>query len=399
MSESDEDRRERTIQRAWWAAMSGDHGNWREVERSLIALAYRDAPRWLTDSHLRQRLTDTCKAARDAGDGASGKSDIAHSDEDAVWRVVLEQQAAYWMRDLPALEKLYVHGRYLRFWANVGPGGATLTSGWDAFTEALKLDFASAPERNPLFAYRVRFDSRSIRIAGDMALVTFDAVFPTADMPGFRGPETAHQMIVFERVDRVWRMAAMFILDDQFGQTEVPTWEVDKTGRVLRHNPAATRYIETDLDSDLRFRAGRVRLSDPEADRRLHEAIRDAASTAGGRVIASDFNVPIVVDPGNDLPARIWWAGRRGTILYVALNDPSLIASRVERAASAFGLSPAQRRLTASIVAGESLTVAARSEGVRISTARTQLQRVFDKVGVRGQPALVRALLAVTGPR
>ena len=103
-------------------------------------------------------------------------------------------------------------------------------------------------------------------------------------------------------------------------------------------------------------------------------------------------------DPGNDLPAHVWWAGRKGTILYVALNDPSLIAARVERAAAAFGLSPSQRRLTAFIVAGEPLTEAAKREGIRISTARTQLQRIFDKVGVRTQPALVRALLAVAGP-
>jgi DNA-binding CsgD family transcriptional regulator/PAS domain-containing protein len=396
--ESEEDRKGRTIQLAWWAAMSGEHSSWQEVETHLFALGYEDASRWLADAHLRQRLAETCEAARsELREGLD--QIIPQSAEDRIWRVVLEQHAAYWMRDLAALEKLYVHAPYARFWAQVGPGGATLTEGWDAFAETLRLDLASAPERNPLFAYRVRFEKRSIRVGDDMALVTFDAVFPTADMPGFHGPETAHQMIVFERAGDAWLMAAMVVLDDQFGQTDVPIWEVDETGHIIRRNPAAMRHVETESETDLRCRGGRIHLSDPEADRRLYEAIQEATSRSWGRVMATNVDIPIVVDPGNDLPARIWWAGRRGKILYVAFNDWSLIASRVERAASAYGLSPAQRRLTASIVAGDSLTDAARREGIRVSTARTQLQRTFDKVGVRTQPALVRALLAVTGPR
>jgi D-xylose transport system permease protein len=38
---------------------------------------------------------------------------------------------------------------------------------------------------------------------------------------------------------------------------------------------------------------------------------------------------------------------------------------------------------------------AARREEVSLGTAKTQLQRIYDKVGVRSQPALVRALLEV----
>ena len=50
------------------------------------------------------------------------------------------------------------------------------------------------------------------------------------------------------------------------------------------------------------------------------------------------------------------------------------------------------------VVSGLPLTEAAKLAGVRTSTARTQLQRVFDKLGVRTQPALVRMLLTASAP-
>jgi DNA-binding CsgD family transcriptional regulator len=55
-------------------------------------------------------------------------------------------------------------------------------------------------------------------------------------------------------------------------------------------------------------------------------------------------------------------------------------------------------RLAALIVEGCDLTRAADQLGISANTARTQLQRMFDKTGVRSQPALVRMLLSVGSP-
>jgi DNA-binding CsgD family transcriptional regulator len=320
------------------------------------------------------------------------------SDEDAIWRTIKEAHIAFWMRDQAAMEALFVHADHVRWWARVGGGGATLTNGWDALLKTIRADIAQDPDRNSYFAYRATFEDTMTRVWGNIAIVTYRSDFHTGNMPGFHGPETGYEMKMLERIDGKWLIFGSFVLDDQFGQSDVPTWEVDGTGRVLRQNPAATRHLETDPDTELTIRGGRLHLGDAETNKRLLLAMRDAADAAWGGIMATTMATPVVYDPGNDLPARVWWAGRKGTILYVALNDPGLIAARVERAAAAFGLSPSQRRLTGSIVAGEPLTEAARREGIRISTARTQLQRIFDKVGVRTQPGLVRALLAVTGP-
>jgi len=65
MAQSDEDRKARAIQRAWWAAVSGEHADCQEVEKRLVALGLADAARWLADPQLRVRLDATCDSARE----------------------------------------------------------------------------------------------------------------------------------------------------------------------------------------------------------------------------------------------------------------------------------------------------------------------------------------------
>jgi DNA-binding CsgD family transcriptional regulator len=67
-------------------------------------------------------------------------------------------------------------------------------------------------------------------------------------------------------------------------------------------------------------------------------------------------------------------------------------------AAAIYGLSPTQKQLAALVAEGVTLPEIARRLRIRTSTARTHLQRIFDKTGVRTQPALVRVMLSVVPP-
>jgi DNA-binding CsgD family transcriptional regulator len=82
----------------------------------------------------------------------------------------------------------------------------------------------------------------------------------------------------------------------------------------------------------------------------------------------------------------------------VSLDDAETVASQISSAQETFGLSPAQVRLAALIVDGHDLGAAAEMLGVSVNTVRTQLKRIFEKTGVRSQPALVRALLSARPP-
>jgi len=57
-----------------------------------------------------------------------------------------------------------------------------------------------------------------------------------------------------------------------------------------------------------------------------------------------------------------------------------------------FGLTAAEQRLVRQLLQGSGLSRAARAFGLSVETVRTQIKRVYDKIGVRGQADLMRTL-------
>ncbi|NGO54821.1 helix-turn-helix transcriptional regulator [Allomesorhizobium camelthorni] len=108
--------------------------------------------------------------------------------------------------------------------------------------------------------------------------------------------------------------------------------------------------------------------------------------------------LPIVLDGGYGEHANVCWVIADSGMIFVSINDEQLASQRLEAAAIIYGISHAQGRLAELIIAGQDLRQAAIRLGVSVNTARTHLQRMFEKTGVRSQPALVRALLSVGAP-
>ncbi|MCT7378692.1 helix-turn-helix transcriptional regulator [Chelativorans salis] len=68
------------------------------------------------------------------------------------------------------------------------------------------------------------------------------------------------------------------------------------------------------------------------------------------------------------------------------------LAERRKELQEKFGLTPAEATFTLEILKGDGREAAAARCGIAVSTARTHLHRIFDKVGVRRQAELVRLL-------
>ena len=77
-------------------------------------------------------------------------------------------------------------------------------------------------------------------------------------------------------------------------------------------------------------------------------------------------------------------------LLLICRQEAADKTHHVEEAAHLFGLTTAEHRLLRLLFDGMSLARAAASLGVARTTARTHLQRIFDKVGCRRQSDLVR---------
>jgi DNA-binding CsgD family transcriptional regulator len=175
----------------------------------------------------------------------------------------------------------------------------------------------------------------------------------------------------------------------------VPVFLCAEDGTVRFVNAAAAALVAS---GQLRISGGRLEASSPEEaavlGRLIHEAAcaRRSGFAASGGTLAlprlGDGALELVIAP---------LAGERGAGL--PLGELALVVASAcsgERALvwlrERFGLTPAELRVALLTCEGIGLVEVARRLGVSINTARTHLQRVFDKTGTRRQADLVRLI-------
>ena len=83
------------------------------------------------------------------------------------------------------------------------------------------------------------------------------------------------------------------------------------------------------------------------------------------------------------------WGARRPTAALLFRDPDSAVAPQGASISTVYDLSPAEGRLVAQLVAGDSLTEAARRAGISLNTAKTQLKSVFARTGFTRQAQLV----------
>ena len=383
-------RKGRFMARLWWLAMSGQVAGSTELQQLLVDEGYDAAPRWLGDRHLRDALDEVCRRSQGKPEAPAPPAGLTSPEQVAVWTVIADEYAAFWNREFDRFSRHHVHAPYTSWRARIRGSGTTVHTGWDELARRVREDMEMDPDPNPYFTSYMRYENVTLRVVGDMAWATFDAVYPTDAMPGFVGPGTGHELRVLERHEGAWKIVLSSAMDEQFGKTEVPTWQVDAAGRVLRQNPAAIRFLRGEVE--MAVRAGRMHLGDAATDKRFHEAIVRAANVNRG-IIAANVPMPVLFDPGNDEQGRVWWVTAKSWKVFVTVNDPERAREQMGLATEVFQLSPSQTRLASLIIEGLTVVDAAAREGIRVTTARTQVQRIFDKVGVRNLSGLTRVLL------
>lgn len=326
----------------------------------------------------------------------------SEDDQDAIMRVIEAETAAYFNKDFEGWARCWVQEPYVRRWMWFGQGGITVREGWDQQGPAMKQAMENSPAPNAS-ALSVRRENVNIRVGRDMAWVTFDQHAPKTGDP-FDVPGLQNELRVLEKHAGEWKLACICVLQRSFDYVSFPLLRVDQRALVTWMNPAAELHLR---DGEvLVVRAGRLRAVDRGADQRLQAAIRWAASLDEGPAAqhsipnaARQGSLPVIIGGGHGEAANVCWVMAESDMILVSINDQRIMEERLRAAAVVYGITPAQERLAGLIVAGHDLVAAANRLGVSVNTARTHLQRMFDKTGVRSQPALVRALLSVGSPR
>jgi DNA-binding CsgD family transcriptional regulator len=171
--------------------------------------------------------------------------------------------------------------------------------------------------------------------------------------------------------------------------------QVDPQGAVISMNAAAK--IDLDASGRMFVRAGRLRATDRAADQRLQAAIRWAGHR-DDTMWPRHGTLPVLLGGGYGDPVDVCWVAARSHQIYIFVKNQEMLEERLQAAAAIYGITPAQLRLAQLTIAGDDLRIAAKRLGVSVATTRTQMQRMFEKLGVHSQTALVRALLSVAAP-
>lgn len=316
----------------------------------------------------------------------------AEEDRRSIMQVIETETAAYLKKDYETWSRCWMHGRHIRHWGFFGPGGIVMREGWDDHGERMKQFIAANPV--PSVA-EIRRESINLRLGKDMAWVTFDQYASRGVGPEIDVSEVNNEARVLEKSADGWKIAYACTFQRSLDHIPSALIRVDREAAVAWMNSAAEKELRN--TRGMVVRAGHLRAIDRSADQRLQAAIRWAGHLDDG-LWPRRGTLPIVLDGGRGEPANVCWVIAESSTIHVSINNQAMTEERLAAAAPIYGITAAQLRLAGLIIAGHDLVDAAKRLGVSVNTTRTHLQRMFEKTGVRSQPALVRALLSVASP-
>ena len=326
--------------------------------------------------------------------------DTFDSDRAAIIATLEAECAAYLAKDFALYATFWVHEPYVRRWNWHADVGMVLNRGWDEDSRIVHEGMLRYPK--PIIT-EVRREWLDFIISGDLAWVTFEQFSGPQDDP-MQVSGLQHEMRIMQRREGRWLIACVSNLKPRSQVVCSPMVQVDDNCRVLWLNAEAQARLAD--HPGLALAGGRLRARKRAAGRALQAAIdwaarsldfpqkrvslRDRASTGGA--------LPVLADLGAEVPTILCWVTPADGMVLVTFDDAASAEHRILAAGVIFGLSPAQQRLARLLIDGHDLAAAAKTLAVSVNTARTQLQRIFDKTGVHTQSALVRVLLSIAPP-
>lgn len=169
---------------------------------------------------------------------------------------------------------------------------------------------------------------------------------------------------------------------------------LDGAGEIVDIDPEAARLLQL-INSPGRVQGRRLHLPSTAAQQSLAIALREFRDNQNARPRAIYLND----DPGLDMlivPLRErTLSGPKTAILTAYLHGESgPQGQRVDQLRDLFALTRSEARLALALSRGKTISEAAHDLGLTVETARNYSKRIYSKTGARGQPDLVRLVLA-----
>lgn len=254
---------------------------------------------------------------------------------------------------------------------------------------------------------RVRYSIRAIIEAAPEPLSYLFAVRPARRRP-FGEPERARLATISPHLIRAMRIHAMLETTQSHERTGAEVMDrlplgiflLDERGRVVQMNAAARKIVER--KDALRLDRGVLVARETRADVQLQRMIFGAGAAGTGRNLTLGGTCTLPREGGGHaLSAMVAPTGitgifpstRRASVVVLVEEPVQRPAMPFDTFSKSFKLSQAEALLAQRLLTGLSLRQAADDLGIRESTARSHLKRVFAKTGARRQSDLIlRAL-------
>ena len=176
---------------------------------------------------------------------------------------------------------------------------------------------------------------------------------------------------------------------DTLGEGLIVTTE---RGSVVHANEAAQALIAAGA---LAVWNGQLCAAAATDTRTLRAAIATCARDGEASLLRLEGHQPLqrLTVTLNRTRGAVMGPGAGGPLVVAVLRDETPAPLPASLLQSLFGLTLAEARLAREVMHGDGLQACARRLGVAANTARTHLNRVFDKTGTKRQAELVRLLL------
>jgi DNA-binding CsgD family transcriptional regulator/PAS domain-containing protein len=174
-------------------------------------------------------------------------------------------------------------------------------------------------------------------------------------------------------------------------------------GTILHANRSGEHML--DKGGPVHSAKGTLQATTPSAASELRSAITLAACNEAGigktglAIRLTEPDVPpifahVLPLTGSDFRTRL----QPAAVAAVFIGAPPDAQDGADALAAAFGLTPAETRLLASLFGGRTLTETAATLGIARPTAKTHLEHIFQKTGVTRQGELMRLWTGLTAP-
>lgn len=318
-------------------------------------------------------------------------------EEQAVMHVIAAESESWYRKDFASFERSWAHEPYIRRMGWYTEGGVTDTWGWTELKRLTLKTFKEHPEiiRN---VDQLRRENLVIQVAGDMAYATFNEYTPDAIDPHPDEPVPGRGARVLRFLDGRWKITFHSYIFHRPEPSLTPMLRLGPDGTVRNMNrPAARLIAQGDV---LSIRRGQLVATNNRATQSLRAAIRIVAQSDDA-LDGPRLRIPVLLDQDDDDAVCVCWVVTEGAgsgSVLILLNNLTFAIEKIDSASLLYGLSGSQRRLAELIATGHDIVVCSGLLGITVNTAKTHLQRIFDKTGVRSQSALVRTLLSIERP-